>query len=1101
MSSGECRTSGLIPTTVVFSTTPVSTLILNGAAPSDAVTNTTDGEGIVTVQATVTSAAAFGVATTGDLLSLTVNDAATFNLGHNLAATTVTVGTGATGIVNQSAGTITATTLVIAAGGTLTQSGSGVINATNTTIATGGTLTVVNQGTGAIDGAAGGQGALVFVGDYDTDAALGATSLASITVNDTFTLTLDQSAGATTFTVGTGTSGIVNQSAGTITATTLVIAAGGTLTQSGGGVINATNTTIATGGTLTVVNQGTGAIDGAAGGQGALVFAGDYDTDAALGTTSLASITVNDTFTLTLDQSAGATTFTVGEGTSGIVNQSAGTITATTLVIAAGGTLTQSGSGVINATNTTIATGGTLTVVNQGTGAIDGAAGGQGALVFAGDYDTDAALGATSLASITVNDTFTLTLDQSAGATTFTVGEGTSGIVNQSAGTITATTLVIAAGGTLTQSGSGVINATNTTIATGGTRTVVNQGTGAIDGAAGGQGALVFAGDYDTDAVLGATSLASITVNNGTTLTLDQDADATAFNANGAVTHSLGTLTATNLTIASGGTFTQSGGAITATTGINAGGAMTVTSAFTHTGALNNSGTLNLGGNTVTVTTTVTLAGGATLTTTINSDTADDAGRVVATGIATTAANTTINITVTPATLTAGQTYVIVSGGAGGSVVVPTTIIDDSANHNFVASTDGNSLTLTVQLAAAFTGTATTPNTSAVATALEAAALEGDADMATVIAALNSLGSDAARDAAMATMTPDAEGGLIVGSLGAQSLTFGTVGSRIEAVRTGALTSERGLAAGDPATGIGIWLQAAYNAADQDPRQGASGFNVQTAGFAFGGDKILSDSPWTVGAAYGFAFTDLDSEDVRSGNGTDIQSHQGVVYGSYDGDRYFIDALANIAFNSYETTRQIAIGPAFTRRATGDFYGMQYSAKATTGIPLALGGFVVTPMASVQYTHLDVDSYTETGAGPLNLNVADQDYDLVQTGLGLKASFDVVTKSGTLSPGVRAMWLYDAVTADQTITSTFAGGGTSFDTRSPDAARHGAIVGVSLTYRMSDYLSLGAAYDAELRDRYLGHSGLSTPSDPSGPPHWSRTMSATFGGMLLPSCG
>ena len=774
-------------------------LILNGAAPSDAVTNTTDGEGIVTVQATVTSAAAFGVATTGDLLSLTVNDAATFNLGHNLAATTVTVGTGATGIVNQSAGTITATTLVIAAGGTLTQSGSGVINATNTTIATGGTLTVVNQGTGAIDGAAGGQGALVFAGDYDTDAALGATSLASITVNDTFTLTLDQSAGATTFTVGTGTSGIVNQSAGTITATTLVIAAGGTLTQSGGGVINATNTTIATGGTLTVVNQGTGAIDGAAGGQGALVFAGDYDTDAALGTTSLASITVNDTFTLTLDQSTGATTFTVGEGTSGIVNQSAGTITATTLVIAAGGTLTQSGGGVINATNTTIATGGTLTVVNQGTGAIDGAAGGQGALVFAGDYDTDAALGATSLASITVNDTFTLTLDQSAGATTFTVGEGTSGIVNQSAGTITATTLVIAAGGTLTQSGSGVINATNTTIATGGTLTVVNQGTGAIDGAAGGQGALVFAGDYDTDAVLGATSLASITVNNGTTLTLDQDADATAFNANGAVTHSLGTLTATNLTIASGGTFTQSGGAITATTGINAGGAMTVTSAFTHTGALNNSGTLNLGGNTVTVTTTVTLAGGATLTTTINSDTADDAGRVVATGIATTAANTTINITVTPATLTAGQTYVIVSGGAGGSVVVPTTIIDDSANHNFVASTDGNSLTLTVQLAAAFTGTATTPNTSAVATALEAAALEGDADMATVIAALNSLGSDAARDAAMATMTPDAEGGLIVGSLGAQSLTFGTVGSRIEAVRTGALTSERGLAAGDPA--------------------------------------------------------------------------------------------------------------------------------------------------------------------------------------------------------------------------------------------------------------------------------------------------------------
>ncbi len=86
----------------------------------------------------MTSANTFGVATTGDLLSLLVKNGATFNLGHNLAALTVTVGEG--GIftrINQSAGTVTATNLDISAGGTYTQLGTGVLNTTNTTIGAG----------------------------------------------------------------------------------------------------------------------------------------------------------------------------------------------------------------------------------------------------------------------------------------------------------------------------------------------------------------------------------------------------------------------------------------------------------------------------------------------------------------------------------------------------------------------------------------------------------------------------------------------------------------------------------------------------------------------------------------------------------------------------------------------------------------------------------------------------------------------------------------------------------------------------------------------------------------------------------------------------
>ena len=129
---------------------------------------------------------------------------------------------------------------------------------------------------------------------------------------------------------------------------------------------------------------------------------------------------------------------TIGDGASGELDQTAGTITTTTLTINDGGIYNQTGTGVLNGGTITLGTGATLTLMNQGTGVIDGAAAGQGDLVFAGTYNTEAAIGATnSLNSITVNDGATLTLDQNANATTVTVGQGVSGILNQSAGTVT----------------------------------------------------------------------------------------------------------------------------------------------------------------------------------------------------------------------------------------------------------------------------------------------------------------------------------------------------------------------------------------------------------------------------------------------------------------------------------------------------------------------------------------------------------------------------------------------------------------------------------------------------------------------------------------
>jgi outer membrane autotransporter protein len=966
--TGNCTVqTGTVPTTVTFSAGATGQLILNGAAPSGLVSNATAGQGAVVVQGSVTMTADFGSGLSHYLQSLSINDGATLNAGHNIKATTVTVGQGSGGVLNQTGQAIAADYLVLRAGATLNQTG-GTLEVGNTTIGSGATLTLRNQGTGFIDGAANGQGTLIFAHDYTTDEALGSTaSLNTITVNSGSILTLQKNANATNINVN----GTLNQSAGTLTATTLALGSSATYTQTGSGVINASNTTLGSGANLTLKNQGTGAIDGAAAGQGTLTFSGNYNTDAAIGGTHrLAALNVNDGVTLTLDQHASATNVTVGQGTSGVLNQSAGTLAATTLAIAAGGTLTQTGTGVINTTNTTLGSGASLTLKNQGTGAIDGAAAGQGTLTFSGNYDTDAAIG-------------------------------------------------------------------------------------------------------------GANRLATLNVNSGVTLTLDQSARANSFTVNGTVAQSAGTLTATTLAINNGGVFNQSGTAsIAAASTIYDGGTFNVGSAFTHTGALTlgsgSSGTLRLNANTLTVTGNFTMAAGSTLRTTINADSANAAGRIVASGPVSIAANTTIDLTVVPATLTAGQTYVIVSGAAGGSISLPASIISSNADYEFVASSDGSSLTLTTRSAASYVQAARSANTRAIAHALQAARTTGSSDMKTVLSQLNGLSSSGAKDAAMASMAPPLDNGLTFANRLAQELVFSTIGSRLESVRNPTAGGPSGVSTGNPADGVGIWLQAFANEGTQDARDGAPGFKTRTSGFALSTDTVLPDDRWTLGASFAYAGSSISFRDQRSGNGNEIASYQLSLYGSYTGDGFHVDAITNVSANTYTSRRQITVG-SINRIANGSFNGLQYSAKATVGLPVQRGDLLVTPLASLEYTHMRIHGYTETGADALNLNVAAQRSDFLQAGLGASVRFSNWLGRGKLSSTLRAMFLYDTIADPQTVASSFTGGGgTSFTTRAPDAARQSVKVGVGMSYALGRYRTWSLNYDALLKDGFVGHTGMLT---------------------------
>lgn len=779
-------------------------------------------------------------------------------------------------------------------------------------------------------------------------------------------------------------------------------------------------------------------------GLGDVVVSGSSSTVATIGIAgagAINSISVNDLTTLTLGASAAANTVTVGQGSSGALIQNAGTVTTNSLVINDGASYTLN-TGVLNGGVITIGSGGSLTgdLIHYTT--IDGIAAGQGSVTFQGNHNTEGALGGSNaLAAITTTDGFTFTLDENASTTTFNAN----GTVNQTAGTLTAGTLAIGAGDSFTQSGSGVINATNTTIDTGGTLTLINQGSGAIDGASAGTGALVFGGNYDTDSALGgANALSSITVNNGTTLTLDQAAAATSFVFAGVVN--------------------KSGAAsITGDTTVQDTGTLSVAADFTNTGNLavgsGTGGTLSIGTSTLTVGGTFDLGTGATFNSTISSATTDDAGRVVATGIATVDAGSTINLTVTTSAI--GSTYKIIDGGLGGSVAIPTTIVDNSALLDFIASTDGDDLTVTAVTSAAAAGLSS--NAKAVNTALSALTA-ADSALDTAFAGIS---TTAELNAALESLAPNMSGAAFSASHAAMDAALFTVDNRLADLRTGS-GRFTGLASGDGYRDVSFWVQGFGKLMDQDDRDNVSGYEADTAGAAFGADTQVKDG-LRMGAAVSYAKTNADTNNASSS--LDIDSYQLSVYGSYERDDVFLDTTAAYARNQYDSTRHVTVG-AVNRTARGDFDGNQFSVKAKLGRNYVMQNtMTVRPYLGLTYSHLELDGYTETGAGTANLTVRAEDYDTVSAQLGASVSWTRESKGVRYVPELHAAVTHELGDVRQVNTASFAAGGAAFTTEGADPARTGLNLGASLGIFSKDNLDIRASYDFDYKSDYQAHAG------------------------------
>jgi outer membrane autotransporter protein len=192
----------------------------------------------------------------------------------------------------------------------------------------------------------------------------------------------------------------------------------------------------------------------------------------------------------------------------------------------------------------------------------------------------------------------------------------------------------------------------------------------------------------------------------------------------------------------------------------------------------------------------------------------------------------------------------------------------------------------------------------------------------------------------------------------------------------------------------------------------------------------------------------------------------GGVFATYFSNGFYVDVAGGAGWNSYDTRRTALLGDA-----RGSTDGYEINALGAIGYDWKFGCLNIGPTASVRYTNVHIDQFTETGSfAPLEIQ--DQSEDSLRSTAGFRASYDIKTgsKGVIFRPEVRAAWLHEYNDQAYPIDARLASGGSVLTAFGPTVGRDAAQIRAGVSAQLSRTLMIYAYYDGLLgRSNYESH--------------------------------
>lgn len=341
-----------------------------------------------------------------------------------------------------------------------------------------------------------------------------------------------------------------------------------------------------------------------------------------------------------------------------------------------------------------------------------------------------------------------------------------------------------------------------------------------------------------------------------------------------------------------------------------------------------------------------------------------------------------------------------------------------------------------------------------------------NSELSQIITKINSA-SKSELESILESTNTDVGGGVAVGSQNFVNNTLDITSEQIDL----AMNSKTGVASGEEVTGLRIWGQSFFEDSKQGLRKGIAGFNSSTKGLAFGADTIDLFEGSVVGVGFSYGDTTVKSNNSNSSRNM-VDSYQITAYGSHNlASNYFIKAMVAYAQNKVDSTRY-NVGD-LGLNAQAKYNADLYTARSDFGKDFKNGAMRFTPSLLAHYSRYKAENYTETGAGGASLNVDSKALEIFEIGTNLELGWDYkLSKQRSLSPEVRVGYRYNLIGDQFKTSSSFSGGGSSFDTIGSSPARSALTLGGGLIYKVTDQWDVSLNYEYEHRKDFNGKSGF-----------------------------
>jgi uncharacterized protein YhjY with autotransporter beta-barrel domain len=207
---------------------------------------------------------------------------------------------------------------------------------------------------------------------------------------------------------------------------------------------------------------------------------------------------------------------------------------------------------------------------------------------------------------------------------------------------------------------------------------------------------------------------------------------------------------------------------------------------------------------------------------------------------------------------------------------------------------------------------------------------------------------------------------------------------------------------------LGLFFNGRVSMGDRDPTGLEEGFDFESAALTTGIDYRLSNR-LVIGGAVGYIDTDLDLD--NDGGGLDVQGYSLSAYSTYYTGRYYVEGVLSYGMNDYSMLRNVDLPQPFqgqTRfgaRAEPDSDQLVFNLGV--GCDTAVGAASIGGFGRFNYVDAQIDGYTESGAGPFNLAIREQEVESLLGELGLDWSYAMSVSWGVLQPMLRASYLHE----------------------------------------------------------------------------------------------